>query len=128
MSPTSRNPDKEIHHFLRRKYLVNVVIEQNLWGLVNIFFSDIHIYRGIKNGSHEIKGWISKEKLITENCEKQKGDKKIPPTHHHHLDVKADWDLEAKKNKNDRIGKESKRMNLGTSKNLQSEKIFFASC
>ena len=72
----------------------------------------------------KLKFGFQKKKLITENCEKQKGDKKIPPTHHHHLDVKADWDLEAKKNKNDRIGKESKRMNLGTSKNLQSGKIF----
>ena len=50
----------------------------------------------------KLKFGFQKKKLITENCEKQKGDKKIPPTHHHHLDVKADWDLEAKKNKNGR--------------------------
>ena len=32
--------------------------------------------------------------------------------------------ISLKKNKNDRIGKERKRINLGTSKNLQSGKIF----
>ena len=30
----------------------------------------------------KLKFGFQKKKLITENCEKQKGDKKIPPTHH----------------------------------------------